>query len=1144
MDKRSNSNNSCVPNSTTKIRKRIKRAGKKNKKKATDNTCTDSLKIYYNNINGFMSKRESLDQAINAVTPDIVGLCETKLGRLSKPKIQGYETVHGNMKRGKEGLLVAVREGTFVSIEKMTPDTDEDGDNNILAVQVKYPKFNLRVIVAHAPQETANPDVRERFFQSLKLETERGQLNGESILVLGDMNGRLDSEKDKEDKEYKENLSPNKENSSPNGKALKEYLTEHGLLAANLHPNAVGKWTRIRPTKKNTEISAIDFIILDEALYTSIANLTVDECKAFTPYGVNSEKGMRKIVFSDHCALIMSVTIDVGCITVDEKQKETWKINEPGLMKYRELTSTRSLFFSDKKNTTDMYGLWERMLVNILDKCFKKKVIGKQPVIQRSVCMGSAFIRSVLSKIAAKGKIQRDVASFFRKKLLESELRVLEDIRVHKLKNTLSQFSEDQKTPPNAYWKVLKSVRGKEKTKITSVMKSDGVEVFSKEAIKQEILDEFKSRLRNRQPAEGWENYVEVTNELVEILSQADGDDVTEFTIEELLTAIKKLKKKKAPGPDDIVSEFLTEAGDGMLIPLLEILNEIKRSKQPPKQWNSVIITIIYKNKGSRKSLVNYRGIFLASIVSKVFERMLKTRMKSCMEKVNLCQAGARSNRGPPDNTFIVNAVIDHYRYLNKTLYITAYDFEQAFDSLWLQDCILSLHALGVPEYILKLIYNLNREAEITVKTPYGLTSSAVIEDIVQQGRVLAPDLCSASTAEYCGSNKGVAVGTCIISSLAFVDDMMDLSDDVPDAEVAHLQAVNFGRKKKMNYSEGKCKGMAVHGKKNDEVPQMYINDKMIELVSHLKYLGDIFQKNGKNDELVKDRLKRGMNVILKIEAILSETRFGKHTTNVSLLLYRALFLSSILFNSQAWRNLTETDYSQLQTLQLKLLKKIFHVPSTTSNSFMFLELGVLPIKYEIHQRQLVFLHHVLNLEEDDPVKCLYEQMKRLPSESNWLSDVSKSAAKYGINIDEEFLCSCSKDSYKATVRKAIESFAEERLKEECSGLSKTKDLRYEGFKTQPYLLHLYPHHANVIMKCRAKCLDIKSHRPFKFTNKICRGCFEEEETLSHILNCGELEENIRPIDISSLNEMDVDMESSLISMASRIEMFLDSVDY
>ena len=128
-----------------------------------------------------------------------------------------------------------------------------------------------------------------------------------------------------------------------------------------------------------------------------------------------------------------------------------------------------------------------------------------------------------------------------------------------------------------------------------------------------------------------------------------------------------------------------------MILPLLDIFNQVKNSKHPPQQWNSVIITIIYKNKGSRKQLVNYRGIFLASVVSKVFERLLKNRMKSFMENVDVCQAGARSNRGPPDNIFIVNAVIDHSLYLGKSLYLTTYDFEQAFDALWLQDCILSL---------------------------------------------------------------------------------------------------------------------------------------------------------------------------------------------------------------------------------------------------------------------------------------------------------------------------------------------------------------------------------------------------------------------------------------------------------------------
>lgn len=77
----------------------------------------------------------------------------------------------------------------------------------------------------------------------------------------------------------------------------------------------------------------------------------------------------------------------------------------------------------------------------------------------------------------------------------------------------------------------------------------------------------------------------------------------------------------------------------------------------------------------------------------------------------------------------------------------------------------------------------------------------------------------------------------------------------------------------------------------------------------------------------MKDRLKRGLKVILKIEAIMAETQFGKHTIEVSLLLYRALYLSSLLFNSQAWRNLTKTDINQLQTQQLRLLKKLVGAP-------------------------------------------------------------------------------------------------------------------------------------------------------------------------------------------------------------------------
>ena len=389
-----------------------------------------------------------------------------------------------------------------------------------------------------------------------------------------------------------------------------------------------------------------------------------------------------------------------------------------------------------------------------------------------------------------------------------------------------------------------------------------------------------------------------------------------------------------------------------------------------------------------------------------------------------------------------------------------------------------------------------------------------------------------------------MAVGTVVISTLAFVDDLLDMSENAQDAEKANLRALAFALLKKLLFnSEGKCKGMLVNKKMGDLQPRMFIRDKNIEFFSYVNYLGDIFQHNGKNSELVKDRLNRGLRVMLKIETILAEIEFGIHTIEVSLLLYRALFFSSILFNSQGWRNFSKSDFSQLQSLQLRLLKKVVGAPSSISSPFLFLELGVLPMKYEIHQRQITFLHHIVNLSDEDPVRLLYENMKRLPFEQNWLKDVLTSAAEYSIDIEEQTLRSVSKEAFKSKVKSAISHHAFQKLKEECLSQSKTKDLVFTKFEKQPYLTHLYPSQAKIILQCRAKCLKIKDHRPFQFKNKICRWCNLEEETVDHIVNCIS-DEKVTPVCINNLDQLNQSVECTLVSFATRIINFLDMVDY
>ena len=126
-----------------------------------------------------------------------------------------------------------------------------------------------------------------------------------------------------------------------------------------------------------------------------------------------------------------------------------WKIIEEGLKIYKEITSQRSLFFTSK-DTSCMYEHWWHHLENNLNKCFKKRISGTKN-FNRLKTRAIIFVRTVLCRTAKKGKVQREVVSVYREHLLKWETRRLEDMRVEKLKDTLSKFSEDEKTPSNAY---------------------------------------------------------------------------------------------------------------------------------------------------------------------------------------------------------------------------------------------------------------------------------------------------------------------------------------------------------------------------------------------------------------------------------------------------------------------------------------------------------------------------------------------------------------------------------------------------------------------------------------------------------------------------------------------------------------------
>ena len=99
------------------------------------------------------------------------------------------------------------------------------------------------------------------------------------------------------------------------------------------------------------------------------------------------------------------------------------------------------------------------------------------------------------------------------------------------------------------------------------------------------------------------------------------------FTIEEIKSAIRKLKCGKSADTDGIVNEYIKHSPELFLQLYVKLFNQILTSGKIPKKWLKGIIVPIYKNKGDPRDADNYRGITLVSCLAKLFTSLLNNRL-------------------------------------------------------------------------------------------------------------------------------------------------------------------------------------------------------------------------------------------------------------------------------------------------------------------------------------------------------------------------------------------------------------------------------------------------------------------------------------------------------------------------------------
>ena len=95
-------------------------------------------------------------------------------------------------------------------------------------------------------------------------------------------------------------------------------------------------------------------------------------------------------------------------------------------------------------------------------------------------------------------------------------------------------------------------------------------------------------------------------------------------------------------------------------------------------------------------------------------------------------------------------------------------------------------------------------------------------------------------------------------------------------------------------------------------------------------------------------------------------------------------------------------DYQALQSAQLSYLRSVMEVPGSTPIVALFLEFSVLPIKFEIEQRQLFFLKHILDKDPDDPVDAVYKEQLKYNFEENRANYIFQLRHTYNLLLNDE----------------------------------------------------------------------------------------------------------------------------------------------
>jgi len=200
---------------------------------------------------------------------------------------------------------------------------------------------------------------------------------------------------------------------------------------------------------------------------------------------------------------------------------------------------------------------------------------------------------------------------------------------------------------------------------------------------------------------------------------------------------LKKVKTGTAPGPDGLPPELwkalvCVEEPEAFDV-LMDVLTSIWCQGAVPPEWRHNKLVFLYKNKGEKSALDNYRGIMLKPLANKIMGACLQVRLSEILKSEGLPeQFGFTPGLGGDEARFCLLTCLQKRAEHGLGSWVAYIDLVKAFDSVPREALWLVLAKFGVPPAMAALICDMHTNVDVELRVAMESRSFSSTTGVLQ----------------------------------------------------------------------------------------------------------------------------------------------------------------------------------------------------------------------------------------------------------------------------------------------------------------------------------------------------------------------------------------------------------------------------